>query len=125
MSAFCMVFYPAEMLRFPSIHLIMNFVSSSFDYNNKFWRIFCFYSIELLPFVFDIVTRPLKTFSIVKGTGCLKFWKKWLIVFWPFLHLWAASPRSPVYLTRSLIIAVEDPHETATALVKIYLPIPN
>jgi hypothetical protein len=62
---------------------------------------------------------------MVKGTGCLKLLKKWLIIFCPFLHLWAARPRSPVYLTISLIIEVDDPQALATAFIRISLPIPN
>ena len=122
---FCIVFSAAEMFRLPSIQRIKNFVSSSFDSSNRFYKMACLSPVELLPLSLLIVTILLKTFSMVRGTGCLKLLKKWLIVFWPFLHLYAASPKSPVSFIISLMMVVDDPQALATAFVRISLPIPS
>lgn len=113
------------MLRFPSTQRMMNFVSSFDDSRRSCYIMFCLSVWELFPFVLVILIKLLKTFYMVKGTGCFRLLMKKLIVFWPDLHLWAAKPRSPVSFTRSLIMETEDPQLRATAFIKIYFPIPS
>lgn len=79
--AFCIVFSAADIFKFPSIHLMINFAYSLTDDNSKLMRIFYFSDAELAPFVLDIFLRLSKNFSIVKGSFYFFLVKNESIVF--------------------------------------------
>ena len=81
MRAFCMVFSPADILRLPSIHLMINLASSLEDSSSRFIRRFYFSDCELLPLVLPILMKVANTFSIVRGTFARFLVKKESIVF--------------------------------------------
>ena len=120
--AFCIVFSPAEIFKFPSTHLIINLVSSFADSKSKLTKIDYFSDCELLPLVWVIRMKLFIIFSMVKGVFTFFEEKKEVRVFWVAFELCATSPKSPILLNWSRTCFSDIPQPRATDFTRIYFP---
>ncbi len=81
MRAFCIVFSPAAILRFPYTHLTIYLVYYPVACSIRLINVLYFYVFELLPFVDAIFLKLVNIFSIVKGSFAFFLVKKESIVF--------------------------------------------